>query len=402
MMCYFFPPIHSVGANRSVGFAQHLPDLGWTPTVLSVTKTRIPWERSTAPVPDGLDIVRAPELNLHGVWALYDAALNKVFRSVGSRRPPAFLRLTSWVPDPQVAWLGHRAALRLARQSECVYVSCSPFSAAVTGAIVARRCRKPLVLDFRDPWQGDGPQLRFERWAIERADALILNTPCAKTAYARRFPHVAPRMVVIPNGFDGTPEPSQPVRRTGTFTIMHVGEFYGSRQPDTLLEVLAELNIPDLEFVQVGPTPDWLDRFSSRVRIRHLGIVPRAQAIEHMRAASLLYLRLHTDQHYVPLAVPAKTYEYLVAGVPILAETQDGDAKTLIREFATQPEIVMPDDRAQIRAAVLRAYGRRHDPGGGVHPLFVERYNRRALTARLAAVLDAVVAGREPGTVTWP
>jgi hypothetical protein len=39
---------------------------------------------------------------------------------------------------------------------------------------------------------------------------------------------------------------------------------------------------------------------------------------------------------------------------------------------------------------------------GGVHPLFIERYNRRALTVRLAAVLDAVVTGREPGALTWP
>jgi glycosyltransferase involved in cell wall biosynthesis len=402
MMCYFFPPIHSVGTYRSVGFAQHLQELGWTPTVLSVTKTRIPWERSTAPVPDGVDIVRATELPLHGASAFYDAVLNKVFRFVGARTTPGFLGLSDWVPDPQVAWLSRRAAMRLARQSDCVYVSCSPFSAAVTGAIVARRCRKPLVLDFRDPWQGDGPQRRFERWAIERADALILNTPRAMTAYADRFPRLASRMVVIPNGFDGAVEPRPAVRRTGTFTIMHVGEFYGSRRPDTLLEVLADLNLPDVEFVQVGPALDSFDRFSSRLRFRHHRTVPREDALALMRSASLLYLKLHSDTVYAPFAVPAKTYEYLSSGVPVLAECWPGDASNLIRDYGIDAEIVAPDQRDQLRTAVERAYLRRRDPVGGVHPLFIERYNRRALTVRLAAVLDAVVTGREPGALTWP
>jgi len=139
MMCYFFPPIHSVGAHRSVGFAQHLPDLGWTPTVLSVTKTRIPWERSTAPVPPDLEIVRAAELNLHRVVEVADAAANRVFRLVGARKAPAMLQSGFWMPDPQIAWLSVPAAIRLARRVDCIYVSCSPFSAAVTGAPLRER-----------------------------------------------------------------------------------------------------------------------------------------------------------------------------------------------------------------------------------------------------------------------
>jgi len=100
--------------------------------------------------------------------------------------------------------------------------------------------------------------------------------------------------------------------------------------------------------------------------------------------------------------VPAKTYEYLASGVPLLVECQDGDAKQLILDYGSDSEIVTPDHEAELKAALLRAYGRRYTAEGGVHPLFAARYNRKALTARLAAVLDAVVAGQAPGHVVDP
>jgi hypothetical protein len=149
--------------------------------------------------------------------------------------------------------------------------------------------------------------------------------------------------------------------------------------------------------VQVGPAPAALARFTSRLRIRHIPTVPRDEALALMNTASLLYLRLHREAVYISIAVPAKTYEYLASGVPILVECHDGDARDLIRDYGLDSEIVTPDDKVGLRAALLRAHGRRHGAVGGVHPLFAERYNRRALTARLAAVLDNVVAGRPPG-----
>jgi glycosyltransferase involved in cell wall biosynthesis len=393
MMCYYFPPIHSVGAHRSVGFATHLKELGWAPTILTVTQTRIPWERTNAPVPPGLDIVRAPEWNLHRAVALADAASARLFRMFGRPRAPRVCRSSFWMPDTQIAWRAVRAGVRIARQADCVYVSCSPCSAAVFGATVARRTRKPLVLDFRDPWGGRGLQPLLQRFALSRADAVILNTPRTLAYYQKRFPDLASRMVAIPNGFDTLPETRPATPRTGAFTIMHVGEFYGSRQPDVMLEVLAELNLPGLEFVQVGPAPTALARIGSSLRVRHIERVPRAEAVALMQSASLLYLRMHHEEYFAPMIVPAKAYEYLTTGVPILAECGDGDPRDLISKYGTHAEVVGSGNRDEIRAAVLRAYNRRHEPPDAVNPLFVERYHRRALTKRLADVLEAVVTG---------
>jgi hypothetical protein len=209
-------------------------------------------------------------------------------------------------------------------------------------------------------------------------------------------------MVVIPNGFDTLPDPASAAPPSGAFTIMHVGEFYGSRQPDALIDVLADLALPDLEFVQVGSAPAAFNRLGGRQRFRQIASVPREQAIGLMQSASLLYLRAHDSEDFASMAVPAKTYEYLSTGVPILVEGGDGAAADLVRDYGTDSVIVQPGSRDGLRAAVLRAYDRRHESRRPVDPRFAARFNRRAQTIQLAAVLDAAVAGQDLRQVVGP
>ncbi len=74
----------------------------------------------------------------------------------------------------------------------------------------------------------------------------------------------------------------------------------------------------------------------------------------------------------------------------------EGAACDLLRGYGTLNEIMKPDDTEHIRAGILRAYRRRHEPHPGVDPNFARLFNRPALTSRLAAVFDAVVDGRSP------
>ena len=50
--------------------------------------------------------------------------------------------------------------------------------------------------------------------------------------------------------------PVEQVATRGDFQIMHVGSFFGTRNPDELLECLAEIKRDDIVFVQVGGSFD--------------------------------------------------------------------------------------------------------------------------------------------------
>jgi glycosyltransferase involved in cell wall biosynthesis len=402
MLCYYFPPISAAGTHRTVGFVRWLRRFGWSPVVLTVDKSRIPWEPCTEQVPPDVEVVRSFEWDLQKVLVVLTGLLNRIrdlFRL--PRRPSPFYR---WcLPDPQIAWLSTFRGALLARHCDCVYVSCSPFSSALSGCLIKIATRTPLVLDFRDAW-APNPHAsrhpvrtrvlsRLEKWVVGTCDTLILNTPGAERLYRQKYPAHAHKMTCIPNGFDELNLPSEqpPGDR---FVIMHVGDFYRSRKPDRLLDGLLAIGNPRIEFVQVGPVFDSYERYKDRLPIRIIDRVPHAEAMALMRSASMLYLCQGWEAGVrSDVAVASKTYEYLATGIPVLADCPPGDNAGVIRQYATRAWVPTSPDAERFAKAVTEAYASREQHRPEVSPAFAQTFNRRRLTADLAAILSAAADG---------
>ena len=399
MICYYFPPIVTSGVARSFEFAKLLPHFGWQPLVLTVRRSKDPWVKtSLSEDPKGIRVERTLEWNLAGLTDFLHGCCSRVARFFGKNLTRNLFREFLCIPDSQIAWFSTIRARRLARECELIYASCSPFSSSVSGVIVKRLTGRPLVVDFRDAWSLN-PHTRFnrlqraminrfERFVLSACDALIVNTDGTARLYATAYPEHREKIVTIPNGYDAL----TPVdRRTteGDFQIMHVGTFYGSRNPDALLECLAEIGKDDIVFVQVGGSFDSYERFKERVKIKIVPPLPREAALELMREASLLYVK----QGWEPgvseyIAVGAKTYEYLATGLPILAEAPPGDNVELVQKYASAGYVVTSNKRAELRHAVERAYEARSRASVAIQPKFAEKFSRRELTRQLAALFD--------------
>lgn len=398
MVAYHFPPMSAAGTQRNVGFARWLPGFGWRPLVLTATESSNHFEHQGEPVPEGIEVVRSYQWNLNGLLSAATGVLNRVFDAFGvPRRPSPFYR---WcLPDTQIAWLTTLRGVSLARTCDCVYVSCSPFSAALSGCLIKYMTGKPLVLDFRDAWalnphSGHTRQQRrvierMDRWVVETCDALILNTAGAEKAYARRYPALAHKMVCIPNGFDSL-NAAEPRRNDTPFTIMHLGDFYRTRTPDRLLEALANIGRSDIEFIHVGPKFASYDRFKNSVRIKIIDHVTHARALELMRSASVLYLCQGWEEGVSDyIAVASKTYEYLATGLPIIADCPPGDNAEVVAAYAARSWVLTSRSVAEMQDAVLAAYENAHAVAPTVTPQFIADFSRERLTQRLAGVLDA-------------
>jgi len=399
MICYYFPPIVTSGVARSFEFAKLLPNFGWEPLVLTVRHSKDPWvEDSLGGDLKGIRVQRTLEWNLAGLADFLHGCCSRVARLFGKNLTHNLFREFLCIPDSQIAWLSTIRARRLARECELIYVSCSPFSSSVSGAIVKRLTGRPLVVDFRDAWSLN-PHThfrrlhraminRFERFVLSACDALIVNTDGAARLYATAYPEHREKIVTIPNGYDVL----TPVDRratAGDFQIMHVGTFYGSRNPDALLECLAEMGRDDIVFVQVGGSFDSYERFKERVKIKIVPPLPREAALELMREASLLYVKQGWElgvSEYI--AVGAKTYEYLATGLPILAEVPPGDNAELVQKYALAGYVVTSNTRAELRHAIERAYEAGSRTSVAIHPKFAEKFSRRELTRQLATLFD--------------
>ena len=403
MICYYFPPIVTSGVARSVEFAKLLPHFGWEPLVLTVRQSKDPWVRSI-PGEDskGIRVERTLEWNLAGLADFLHSCCSRAARLFGKSLTHNLFREYLCIPDSQIAWFSTIPARKSARECDLIYVSCSPFSSSVSAAIVKRLTGRRLVVDFRDAWSlnphTDPSRLiramidRCERFVLGACDALIVNTDGAARLYATAYPEHREKIVTIPNGYDVlTPVDRRPTE--GDFQIMHVGTFYGSRNPDALLECLAEMQRDDIVFVQIGGSLQSYEQFKKRVRIKILPRLPRERALELMREASLLYLK----QGWEPgvsehIAVGAKTYEYLATGLPILAEAPPGDNAELVRKYASTGYVVTSNIRADLRHAVERAYEARSRASVAIHPEFAKKFSRRELTMQLATLFDKATA----------
>jgi glycosyltransferase involved in cell wall biosynthesis len=406
MVAFHYPPsFGSSGVQRTLKFSRHLPALGWKPLVLTAH------ERAH------------PEVSQVGMADIpADAVVSRAF-AIDSRRHLAVrgssLRMLG-VPDQWISWwLGAvPAGLRLVRRHRpAVIWSTYPIATAPLVALTLHRLTAiPWVADFRDPmvdadYPSHGPTRRIHQWIERRAAAsaacLVFTTPTAKRDFLSRHPGVAPeRCLVISNGYDeadfsGAPRtvptaiPSgEPVR------LVHAGFVYqDERDPRPLFRALARLRkdgrIEPASFrldLRAPGTPEYYVDLIERLDLQGLVYVlpplPYRESLRDSAAASaLLILQGAACNHQIP----AKAYEYLRIGRPILALTPaEGDTGALIAECggATRMDLMDEDALHAQLPRFLDAVREGRHPLPAIDP--VQRYARQSQARQLAARLDEV------------
>jgi glycosyltransferase involved in cell wall biosynthesis len=406
VVAYDFPPHGAIGTMRTLRLVRQLRADGWQVTVLTGDpETYLPGTpvdpTLLQQIPPGVRVlsVRARR----PVAAVYRALersrperprARERDRSVSpaARRRPAEqsrLRKTiGWlkdgidatleIPDKECAWIAPAVARGLRDmlahgRPDVIYSTAPPWSGQVVGLALALVCRRPWMADFRDPW-ARAPwrewrvalrrwaAARLERLVMARADRVVFVTQANRAEYAAYYGSAAAgRMELIPNGcdpsdFEGIPLPQQREHSV----LLHAGALYGGRTPVPVLRAVAAacrrgtLAASRFRLRFLGHISPGLD---VEGECRRLGIedvveiVPRVTRVESlgaMRSASALLL----IQTGTTVSVPGKAYEYLAAGRPILALTEDGETADLVRASGIGV-VARPQDPPEVLEAAL-------------------------------------------------
>lgn len=405
LIAFHFPPVAgSSGLQRTLRFAQYLPEFGWKPVVLTVgaPTLRNADAQALAQIPAGCEVVRAP---------CFDIAQHL---SVGGRYPQ-FLAL----PDRWASWrIGAvPIARRIVRERriEAVWSTYPIPTAHKIGHAVARACRLPWIADFRDPMAQDGYPPEPRRWRsfkrIEEAAArdaarLVFVTPSARELYLERYPGTpSDRFVLLENGYDeSTFEGIEEVDRRAAPVpvLLHSGIVYPEeRDPSALFEALGRLQrsgaIGPGDFLLRFRAPvhgDLLRALAQKHQVGHfIEIAPRipyGEALREMLEADALLVMQGSNCNE---QIPAKLYEYLRARRPILPLADpDGDTGRTISSLG-YPFVTKLESADGIVRNLPRFVAALKD---GALPVasgeMVSRYSRRTLTGRLAEILDSVAA----------
>lgn len=397
IVAYYFPPLGGIGSLRVTGFATHLPEFGWEPVVLAPRQGA--YQRDPELSFPEEQVVRSGSLEL-------SRAGKRMLRTGGDDVRPAQVsgvraglrgaaRAIVYHPDPQVGWyvpavLAGRRELRR-KPADAILSSSFP----ITAHLVARRLQRatglPWVADFRDPWSEMRPAGiarrragRLERKLARAASAVTMTSP----SWAERHAELWDRPVqVMPNGHELDAAPAPP---PDELVVSYLGSYYPETQDLSAawaaIRRLADDGLAVRRIRFIGTLHPALRAQLADVGLASLveetGFVSHEHAIGHLRRSSVLLLAGPRDAGGILRGqVAGKLTEYLASGLPIVyVGDLDCDAAALLR---SQPgcHVHATDDVDGIARALAQCPGR-------LHARDMDCLSRRALTGRLAKLLD--------------
>lgn len=379
VVLYYWPPSGGPGVQRGVKLCRDLREEGVEPVVVTVTPDAyaLPGEYPPDPtlaaeVPADLRVVRTP----HG----HRTALRGTLTSLHALRAAQHLAPSLFF-ERQAGWLGPLTSAlgRAVRdvRPDVLLTSSQPYVVHLAGRAARLATGVPWVADFRDPWTFSWGRSWASRrafaWEAQReeevlgdADAVLANTPGTRREWLERRPWLDPRKVhVVRNGYDPADfrVPAAP-RRDGEVRIVHAGSFRArppgrerggirarldragpqpipyddaTHSPEPLFRAMAAVRDGARRLVLrlVGAVdPRWgavAEDLGVADRVEAAGYLPHRASVAELLAADLLWLPTITRRDGGPVAnVPAKTYEYLGSGRPILAYAGPGDVADLM------------------------------------------------------------------------
>ncbi|MGQ9918813.1 MAG: glycosyltransferase [Bryobacteraceae bacterium] len=399
LFAFHFPPSSSSGAARPGRLARYLPEHGFR---LRVTAHAFPGAESA-----GRTAFLRPE-DARGGWR----AVLPWMRLL--QRIAPYNEQLPWLP----AALGHAFGADRNERAQAVISSFPPVAAHLAGLLFHLRTGVPWIADFRDPLAGSPfrrrwwarPYDRLLESACMRAAAAVLVTNDAIAGRLRaRYPRWRAKIHVLWNGFDPGEAAVRPAPATAPRRIVHAGSLYGPRRPEALVRALAQLldrgklSPQAWRVVFAGPhDPDSfagceaaLERLRAADLVEiHPGQRPRRELEEAMAAASILVL-LDLTGEAESVQVPAKLFDYVRTGLPVVAWSPPGSPTRQVLERAGVPSLIFsPGDADEEVAARLLPWIESPPPPAAPSAWFLETFDGARQALFVARLLRELLSGR--------
>nr|WP_233604315.1 glycosyltransferase [Micromonospora sp. HM5-17] len=432
-LSFYFPPSRASGVYRARATANHLVARGWDVTVFAAPPRFLQEVAGSADdaLLDTVDPrirVERPRLSTFR-WERDIRRFSRFRRTMpvlAARLYDAGQRI---FPEHYSSWgldaVGRALRLHARRRFDVVLATGNPFSAFAAAWLFHRLTGVPYVVDYRDSWTldlfaerpaypPDHPAWTWERRVLGDAAAAVFVNEALRGWHAERYPDVADRMLVVPNGWD--PDlltEADPVPTTPALRFSYVGTVTAAQPVETMVEAFriarGHPELADAELHIHGHLG--FSRGAEGILRRRLGLDadPSAPAVDpglryrgpvaktdvsRAYAESDVLVFLAGGARYV---TSGKIFEYMATGRPIVSVHAPGIAAAeVLRGYPLwcNPDSLDPEriarsmmaagKLARARDPELRAAARRH----------AEAYTRHTVLEPLEATLRTLVGRR--------
>ncbi|MEM7468152.1 MAG: glycosyltransferase [Pseudomonadota bacterium] len=394
---------------RTLAFSRDLTELGWQVTVL--TSALVGQESQDSKnqqlIPDGVKVIRTYALDSASAF------------SIRGRYPDLF----EW-PDRYISWAISATIsgyVHIKRHATDIIFSTYPIASAHLAAYwLAKSTRKPWIADFRDPMlMKDHPDTKLRRRAhkwveqrtIKQCTKAVVTNDNAKQHYIGKYPEKNPLdFHVIENGYDealfdnaldGQHHESLSVS-ANQIKILHSGTMYPNhRDPRYLFEALKKI-APKLsdtgKSLEVVLRATGYDEYYASL-IAQYGLGEHVKLAEPVGYVESLKEMLNSDLLLLIQGescndqIPAKLYEYLRSGRPILALTHPDGATARKLKGIEGAYVVDNDSDASIVSRLFEIFNTLENTDGHLvsrNDAQLGRWSRRRGSSELDAILRQI------------
>ncbi|MFO7636884.1 MAG: glycosyltransferase family 4 protein [Clostridia bacterium] len=405
-----FPPMGGAGVQRTSKFAKYLALYQYIPFVFTrdIGDLHLRDDTLLKDIPEYVQVTRTKAYNLLAKGSLFHKII--------------YYKLM--IPDGRYIWYrkSREKAARLVDKvkPDLLYTTSFPYSGHLFGLFLKRKYPDlPWVADFRDEWTNNSYvrhniirraiEKRMEKNVLQKADALIANTPVMMDHFIRIHPFSKDKFTWIPNGFD-LDDFYGCQKKTGKnqkFTMVHTGSIFGIRKPDHFLAAVSSLvwegavDPGKIQIKLIGNLKEKILReliafYRLEELVTLVPYLPHKECINAMVLSDCCVL-IEGNTIGAKGIFTGKLFEYLYAGAPVLGIVpKDGVAEVLIRE--TRSGLTAePENVDAIKDAVLRLYRSWEEDRPLTDPdkARIMEFERKNITRKLSEVFDKLIVMKE-------
>ena len=432
IITYYWPPSGGSGVQRWLKMSKYLPENGWQPVIYTPEDGEYPIEDPSLEkdVPPQAEIIRRPIVEPYTLYKKFLGIRKEEKVKAGfikeeggktgwKERLSIWVRGNLFIPDARCWWI--KPSVRYLKE----YLKDHPVDAIIsTGPphsmhLIAMKLKEalgtPWIADFRDPWteidyysklrlsrRADRKHHRLEREVLTKADKVVTVSP----NWAGRLEKLgAPSADVIYNGFDQSDiETSGQTTPSDKFTLTYLGVLFKVRNPESLWEALGERVKEDTVFAEqlqvklIGQVDKEVTQAIAKhgltEQVAFSAYIPHDQVAEALHQSSVLLLPLMPETETDTLGlIPAKLFEYMASGRPILCiGPEDGDTAHIIAETKTGVTVGF-DDKERMKK-VIKDFHQQYLTNGlpSNKNKEIEKYSRKFMAEKYSQLLKRIIS----------
>ena len=429
IVAHWFPPDNVIGAVRVGKFAKFLYDLGYEVRVIAGSDPE--FRDHSLPVEIPSTAVTYLDSPIDQTWRRFNLfashsnqskiSATKAGTVEGQRRSTSRFRetLTSHyyalirTPDARAGWIKSAVAAGTKLvdkwRPDLIFASAPPNSSLVAASRIARICGSPWIAELRDLWV-ENPYYEYPKWrlwldriyerrTLRSAAGLVSVTPLWTQSLERKYLQPA---ICILNGFAPEDFPKDPPRpKPGdVVSLVYTGNIYiGYRDPTALFEAINLLG-PERSNVAVhfyGPPIEQVRSFAAAQNVLDRVFVHDRVTYKEsltLQCSADVLLLLQWDNKKDEGNIPAKFFEYLGAGRPILMLGYEHG--TLARMVRERNAGLVSNDPVRIAEQLRKWIAQRPQGIQGLDPSASAGMTRHEQFESLERFISHVIDARSP------